>query len=73
MASTAEIKDWIREIKAGKPISDASILVQKSGENQTRITLIDACCSPHFTVEKQAALIEKQDIEAHRNRINHKH
>lgn len=73
MTSTAEIKDWIREIQGGKAISDSSILVQKQGEAHTRITLLNACCSPHFTIEKKPGQIKKTDLEAKRSLINHQH
>jgi len=74
MASTAEIKSWIREIRKDKPISDESILVQKDVFNNTRITLLDiACCAPSFSIEKRPENIEKADIEAKRSFINHKH
>lgn len=73
MASSTEIKKWIREIKVGKSISDDAILIQKSGLTHTRITILDACCSPHFTIEKLPGLIEKEDIEAKGSLINHQH
>jgi hypothetical protein len=74
MASATEIKEWINEIRIGKTMSDNSILIQKEGQNQTRITLLEiGCCAPTIRIEKSPRDILKSDIEAREGLINHKH
>jgi len=74
MATTTEIKNWIREVRKLKPISDSSIIIQKDGESKTRITLLDiACCSPFISIEKKPVDIIQEDIVALQSKINHQH
>jgi hypothetical protein len=74
MSNASHIKNWIRESKSGKALHDASILIQKAGESETRITLLDhACCRPQIRIAKNLEDIEKEDIAAFEHVINHAH
>jgi len=74
MTNSIEIKSWINEVRLGKKFSEESILVMKHGAGQTRVTLLDiACCKPFFIIEKEPGKINKEDIEAKYDQINHHH
>ena len=74
MGTSTEIKNWIREVRKNKSISDSSILIQKEGALKTRITLLDnACCLPYISIEKKPEAIEMADIVAIQAFINHQH
>jgi hypothetical protein len=74
MATSVEIKNWIRAVREKKSFSDASILIQKEGIAKTKITLLDiACCSPIIIIDKMPKDIDQNDILEISGLINHQH
>lgn len=77
MATSAQIKTWIQEIRTVRPVSAAAILVRQEGgevSNTTHITLLDtACCVPAIRIPKAMDSIERTDLEFFTNQLNHSH
>jgi len=73
MAEIAEVKEWIRQTRTVKSISNDAILVHPLADS-TRITLLDiACCIPALSIEKNIQHIDREDIARLSHWINHQH
>ena len=77
MATLLQIKQWIREIRTVRPISESAILVRPDAllsKDAVLITLLDtACCVPAIRIPKPIEAIERSDIEQHSILLNHSH
>lgn len=77
MATSAQIKTWIQEIRTVRPVSVAAILVRQEGNalsNATLITLLDtACCVPAIRIPKTMEAVERADLELFTSQLNHSH